>query len=192
MTRPPFSTKSMADLLPAGQLKMVVGPCKPRIPGLQAAIQHIAFAARRSAAEQLAQDAELIAGHRRLPCIEVDDASVLKAVLGDALDLVTLVKTDRDDFALDLHRVKEGAPLRDTCDVVVAVTLKVDAGRRRGRAHDGLDLALRHAFPNLGKGAGLGVVTAVVDLWRAACQNASARKDRHAAENGCAPRGRRT
>ena len=94
----------------------------------------------QNALENILKDAELIADNRGFPRIDVNDAPIFKAILGEARHLVALVKTHGNNLAARFLFFEERAALRHTGDVIVAVALKIDAGGRGWRAQNALNL----------------------------------------------------
>ena len=98
-------------------------------------------------------------------------SAILKPILREGLDLVIGIEAHRDDLALDLGRAHEGRLLGRARNIIIAVALHVDAGRRRRRAENADHFGFGHAFAQLREGAGLGEIAVMVDSSRAGGQD---------------------
>ena len=90
--------------------------------------QSIGSSTQRRVAEQLLEEREFLPDNWRLAIKDVDDLAIFQGVLRKALHLVLLVEAYRDDLAVDLFRIKEGAALSDRCNVIITIALEVDGG----------------------------------------------------------------
>jgi hypothetical protein len=94
----------------------------------------------QNAFENILKDAELIPDNRGLPRIDIYDASIFQSILGKARHLVALVKTHRNDLAARFLGFEKGPALGHAGNVIIAVTLEIDAGGRGWRAQNAFNL----------------------------------------------------
>src|SRR5262249_33958221 len=82
--------------------------------------------------KELLQDSQLAPSGGRGARIDFDDLAILKTILAKARNLVVLVETNGDHLAVDFYRSEERRLVGGARNIVIAVALKIDAGRRGG------------------------------------------------------------